>query len=377
MNVEQLHATCLDLIDEIDSAELLSNLNNLISSLQQAINQPNQPQFQEQVASYRKALSESLQNIESSDRPVIKQQIIAEIGGSQILGAELLARIDTAFTQAQVTPALVQKDISRLHKELSSFREALEQLIVGFKRLGIQAEELDEYVAELGIMIPRRDNAEDLEFFAKDLKNLNRELMHFNELVTGKADQFKIRSISSSDFSVFLEILPETAQVIVSTIALLLMGYEKLLDIRKKKSELEQNEAPKELMDQVDKWAETLMSKQIDEITANLMKQYKDVKRTDHRGKELEGHIKLSVKKIAGRLDVGYHFSARIGEMKEPAEEDNDENGVNAEYDRKSNVIVDINNKASQIRYRHLEGDSVLPITWTPDYDSNNDNEEG
>ena len=369
MNAEQLHSICLELRKEIDTAGLVNGLQQLAGALQNTINQPNQPQHQEQVANFRKNIVSALDKIEKSERPVTKQQIISEIGGTNILGGALKERIEASFTQVDVTPAIVQKEITEMHSELASFREGLEQLIAGFERLGISAEELTGYVAELGIIIPRRENAEHLEYFSKDLQKLNRELMHFNELVTGRADQFKVRSISSSDFSVFLEVLPDTAQVVVSTIALLLLGYEKLLDIRKKKAELEEKEAPKQIIDEMDKWAESLMTEKINEITSDLLEQYKDVERPDLRGNELEGHVRMSVKKIAGRLDIGYHFSARIGNAEEPPEEEAENEAANAEYERQTKVISDVKEKASQIKYRDMEGKAVLPLSWQPDSD--------
>lgn len=350
----------------------MSGLNQLADALQNTINQPNQPQPQEQVAAHKLSLIGALEKIESYERPVSKQQIITEIGGSGILGGALKSRIEASFTQVDVTPAIVQKEILEMHTELASFRGGLEQLVAGFERLGISAEELKGYTAELGVLIPRRENADDLEYFSKDLQKLNRELMHFNELVTGKAEQFKVRSISSSDFSVFLEVLPETAQVIVGTIAILLLGYEKLLDIRKKKAELEEKDAPKQLIDEIDKWAESLMSEKINEITSELIEQYKVVKRPDLRGNELEGHVRMSVKKIAGRLDIGYHFSARIGNIAEPPEKDTENGEANSEYERRSKVIRDVKEKASLIRYRDMEGKSVLPLSWQPDSDDEN-----
>ena|GEM_PF-3146934 len=183
MNAEQLHATCLELRKEIDTLSLLSELQQLTSALQNSINQPNQAQYQEQIGISKDKLLSSLERVESSERPVTKQQIIEEIGGSGLLGGSLKARIEESFSQLEVTPALVQKDITEMHSELESFREGIDQLIAGFERLNIEADELEGYVAELAILIPRRENADDLEYFSKDLKNLNRELQHFNELV--------------------------------------------------------------------------------------------------------------------------------------------------------------------------------------------------
>ena len=366
MNAEQLHKTCLELRQEIDSLGLLAELQQLTGSLQNSINQPSQLQYQEQIGTSKNKLINSLAQIESSERPVIKQQIIDKIGGSHLLGGALKTRIEESFIQHDVTPALVQKDITEMHSELTNFREGLDQLVAGFERLNIEADELDEYVAELAVLIPRRENADDLEYFSKDLKNLNREFQHFNELVTGEAGNFRIRSLASTDYSVFLQFIPETAQTVVSTIALLLLGYEKLLDIRKKRADLEKDKAPVALIDEMDKWAEDLMSEKIDQITDGLMEQFKDVDRADGRANELKGHVKLSVKQLAGRIDVGYHFSARIGEVAEPSEEEVEDEDIAAEFERKTNIVENIKTNASALDYQVMDEDPVLPLSWQP-----------
>jgi len=70
-----------------------------------------------------------------------------------------------------------------------------------------------------------------------------------------------------------------------------------------------------------------------------------------------------------GRLDIGYHFSARIGNIEEPEEDEAENEEVNSEYDRKAKIISDLKEKASQIEYRDMEGKSVLPLSWQPDSD--------
>lgn len=367
MNAEQLHATCLELLNEVDSHNLVSEIKQLAAELKQSIAQPNQPQHQVQIGSIRDRLFSSLESIASTERPVTKQQIIDEIGGSDLLGRALKERIEKSFIQLDVTPALVQNDINQIYTELVQFHAGLKQLIAGFKQLGIEADNLEGYIAELAVLIPRRENADNLEYVSKDLQKLNRELQHFNELVTGSAEPFRIRSLSSSDYTVFLQFLPETAQTVVSTIALLLFGYDKLLDIRKKRAELAEQEAPEPLIEEMDKWAESLMSKKIDQITDDLMEQFKDVERADSRSNELQGHVRMSIKKIAGRIDVGYHFSARIGAVEEPSEEDADNDELVAEYARRSEVIKNIKTKASTLEYQIMDGHPVLPLSWQPD----------
>lgn len=368
MNAEQLHAICIELNEEIDSNSLLKRLESLVNSLQNSINNPNEPTYQEEISNIRTKLYTSLEAIETSERPASKRQIIQEIGGSNLLGKALQDRIEESFTQLDVTPSLVHRDINELKGELKDFKDGIEELIAGFNRLDIGAEELDGFIAEVSVLIPRRDNSDDLESFSKDLGKINREFQHFNELVTGSAAPLKVRTISSSDFGVFLEVLPNTAQVIVSTIAILMLGYEKLLDIRKKRAELIEDEAPEPLIKEMDQWAESLMDKEVEKITADLMEQFKDVGRPDGRVNEVEGHVKLTVKKLAGRIDVGYHFSARIGKIEEPEQTEDAEDNESAqeEYEEQMALLSSIKENSSQIEYHQLEGDPVLPLDWRP-----------
>lgn len=360
MNAEQLHAVCLELKQEISSNDLLGTLQKLEQNLQQLVNQPNQPQHQKEIGRLRDVLFERLSSIEMTDRSVTKRQIIEEIGGTNLLGSNLLHRINESFVQAEVTPSLVHEDVKKYHSELSNFNEGLDELIAGFKRFSIEAEELEPYSAELGVVIPRRNHSDDLDVFAKDLSQLNRELQAFNELVTGRAENFKIRTVSSSDISVFLNILPETAQTIVSTIAILMLGYEKLLDIRKKRQEFIEKDAPKEVVESLDKWAESVMEKQIQEVTANLIEEFKDVERPGGRINEVETNIRLSTKKLAGRIDVGYHFSARVADPEESEEVDEEEQS------RRSEVVSSIKSEASKLEHQELPGEPVLPLDWRP-----------
>lgn len=364
MNVEQLHSTCLELKKEISSTDIIGTIQKLESNLQQLVNQPNQPQHQQEIGNLRTFLTERLSEIEQSERSVVKRNIIQEIGGSGLFGSELLERINESFIQVDVTPSLVHSDIHTILTELNEFNQGLDELIAGFKKFGIHTEELEPYTAELGVMIPRYNNSDDLDVLSKDLSRLNKELQAFNELVTGQADNFKVKTVSSSDISVFLNILPETAQAVVSTIALLMYGYDKLLDIRKKRQEFVEQNAPEEVVQSLDKWAEGVMEEQIEEATSKLLEEFKGVKRPDKRVREVETNIRLSTKKLAGRIDVGYHFSAKVAEPEDSEEADEKESA------RREEVINKIKSSASKLEHKDFSGDPVLPLDWRPNKDS-------
>lgn len=374
MNAEQLHAVCGELKQEIESTRLLQKLQELETSLSNSVGNPAQPQFQEEIQNHRTEISELLQKVEAENRPTNKRLIIAEIGAERLVGKGLLDRINESFAQIDLTPSVVHSDIAKIRQELVELLEGLNHLIEGFERFSIEMDELDPYEAELGILVPRNNDGVHLLGLVVDLKNLNQELGVFQELVTGKADNFEVRSISSSEFQFFLDLLPDTAATIAATVVALGLAYDKLLDIRIKRKELEEQEAPESVVEPLDQWAESIMGDSIKKLAADLVEQYSDVERPDGREHEIETAVRFTLKKMSGRLDVGYHFSVRVGP--EPDVNEEDEDYEEEEHQRQVEVVRSIQQDGSKIEHRELPGEPVLPLEWRPDGEEEQEEQE-
>lgn len=379
MNAEQLHAVCKELEAEITEKRLVARLKKLEKALQQVVSQPQQTQFQEEVVSERTGLTEALSDIETKERPVIKKAIIDEIGGTALLGGRLMERVDESFLQQGVTPSVVLSNVTNIRDELATFYSGLRELISAFEKFGIDADVLEPYTAEIGVLIPRRKDREDLEFFAKDILKLNRDLQPFHELVTGRSTKFRIRSMSSSDFSLFLDVPPETAATIIGVVWAVMHGYEKLLDIRIKRKELAEDGVPEDVLTKLDEWAGSLMSRVSDDIVTDLLEKHSDVDRTSGRENELRTHLRLSLKKIAGRLDIGYYFSARVSAPEAPDGEGEEQEGSQPEgvdgYSVRVKTVQSIRRDASKLEHSRMEGDPILPIDWRPEEQDDDDDD--
>lgn len=374
MNAEQLHSVCVDLKREIETTAILKQLQQLEAALQQSISQPTEVAHQQAVSRLREQIRELLLQVDSEDRSAMKRIIIDEIGGTYLLGKGLYDRIEESFTQLNITPSLVQKDVSEMRQELDTFLAGLNELIASFDKFGIDADALPPYSAELGILIPRADADTRLGDLYRDLRKLDHELQVFQELVTGAAGNFRVRAISSSEYQFFLSLLPDTALAIGGAVWMLVQAYEKLLDIRIKQQEFVNKKAPKSVTDAVDKWAAALMTEEIQRIAKELIEQHKDVKRPDGRSNELETALRIRLKRIAGRLDVGYHYSIRVGQLPEPVKDEDDEEAT-AERAKQAEVINAIQKTASNVELRELPGNPVLPLEWRPESDELDDDE--
>ncbi|MDP2664952.1 MAG: hypothetical protein Q8O97_03350, partial [bacterium] len=103
---------------------------------------------------------------------------------------------------------------------------------------------LEPGTCELGILVPRKAINNDLNEFAEDIKNLNNIFSTFSELTTGNRPGFKIRSISSSDLSVFLESTPATVAAIAVAVERIVSLYKQILEVRKLHGELKNQGVP-------------------------------------------------------------------------------------------------------------------------------------
>lgn len=369
MNAEQLHSVCEDVKREIEATAVIKKLKQLENALQQSISAPADVSHQETVSNLRYEIDRVLLKVEDEDRSALKRIIIDEIGGSELLGRGLHERMEESFTQIDVTPSLVQRDIAAMRQELETFLTGLNELIASFTKFDIGADELPPYSAELGVLIPRADADTRLRDLYVDLRKLNDELQVFQELVTGQSGNFRVRAISSSEYQFFLSMLPDVALKIGGAIWALMLAYDKLLDIRIKRQDFVDKKAPKNVTDAIDKWAENSMGEEIERIAKELIEQHKDVNRPAGRVHEIETALRIRLKRMAGRLDVGYHYSVRVGELPEPAAEEEDEE-AQAERAKQSEVINAIQKAASNIEFRELPGNPVLPLEWRPESDA-------
>ena len=85
MNAEQLHSVCKEIMEEIDSTEMINELEDLESLLGRASSEPQEDQHQQDVANGRSSLDKKLSKIESSKRTASKIQIIEEIGWNKFV----------------------------------------------------------------------------------------------------------------------------------------------------------------------------------------------------------------------------------------------------------------------------------------------------
>jgi hypothetical protein len=359
MNAERLHAIVLSVQKDLKNGQIIDLFQRLINALANQVSQPAQPQFQQETSISLEGLINALSNSEVNSFSPVWRQTLAEINGEGILGFNLADNIRDILGQNQITPAVAQGELQNLFTTLAEFSGAIDRLVFAFETLGIGAEDLDPSECEVGVLIPRSFVDNELGEFANELKELNRVFGVFAEISTGSRPGFKIKTLSSSELTVFLEAAPVVAACIAHGVERLVELYKKLLEIRKLQSDLANQGVPKKNMTGIEDHAKGVMEKGIEVIIRELMKEFRGTVDSGRKN-ELTVELKLALNKLSNRIDSGFNIEVRMQAPGDLAEGDKE----NDETERKLVIkhYKDISSVAKNLQFLKLEGDPILHL---------------
>ena len=166
------------------------------------------------------------------------REALADLGLTDLLGQNLALQINNVFERNQITPAVAQSELQSLRETLQIFSTAIDQIVSSFHSLGVGREDLEPGECEVGILVPRNFVNNQLGTFGDELKELNKIFGVFLELATGSRPGFAIKTISSSELTVFLEAASAVGACIALGLERVLELYKKLLEIRRIQAEL-------------------------------------------------------------------------------------------------------------------------------------------
>lgn len=358
MNAERLHAIASALQADISKSAVLSNLQQLISMLSNQVSQPNQPQYQQQTSQFLLALVEGLRTAAVNQFSPTWQQALQEIGAWQLLGNPLAERVEEIFSRNQITPSVAQQELQALFSELQSVSSAFDQLLASFTTLKIGKEDLAPGECELGVLVPRAFVENRLDRFAEELEELDRIFGVFAELSTGSRPSFPIKTISSTDLSVFLEVGAVVGACVATAVERIIALYKTLLEVRKLQGELVKQGVDKKNLEGLETHANGIMDVGIDQLVKDLMTEFKG-KVDAGRKNELSVELKYSLKKIANRIDRGFNIEVRMEEPLQPA--DAAENAT-TEVKALSRSYEKIREASETLQFLKLDGEPILRL---------------
>lgn len=354
MNAERLHAIAAAVKTDLAESSVLNHLGQLSSALTNLTSQPGQPEYQRQVSTALQALDGALVNAKVNAFSPTWRQVLDETGMSELLGVNLLARIQAAITENQLTPTVATQKVQQLLSELQTLSTHVDQLIAAFRLLRVGQEDLEPGECEIGVLVPRNFVSNRLDKFADELEELNRIFGTFSELATGERPSLEIRTISSSDLSIFLDAAPVVGACVAVAVERIVGLYKQLLEVRKLQGELLKQGLDKKDVKGVEDHANKIMDKGIDVLVKDLLAEF-EKKGDGHRTNELSVEIKYSLKKIANRIDRGFNIEVRMEEPEAPDDEE-------VATEETARMHGRIQNAAAGMQFLKLEGDPILSL---------------
>jgi len=359
MNVERLHVIAKAIRRDLTQSNSLSLIAQLISALQNQINQPQEPQYQIQTSQTITALTKGLNKAISNEFAPTWRQVIEEIGANPLLGNELNNKIEEIFSRNQITPSVALQEIQVIHTAIQALVTSTDQLLAAFQNFHVESEELKAGECEIGVIVPRAFVDNRLDKFADELAELDKIFETFAEVATGSRPGFHVKTISSSELTVFIESAPSVAACIAIAIERIVALYKQLLEIRKLKNELTKQGLDNKQLVGVDEHANSLMDEGIEKLITELLTEFfKD--RDKARKNELTIGLRFALKRIANRIDRGFNIEVRAEPIKEDVPADDAQQGST---DTNPKYYSAIEQSAKTLQFMKLEGSPILNLS--------------
>lgn len=356
MNVERLHRILIDLDEELKTDNIVTLLQQVRDHLQNQVNQPNQPTHQTNLVNSLKKLYKALESSDYNDYSPSWKEIISEISGEIELGALLKQKIENILATNSITPANALEEIKQIFNDLQTFQTAIKNTLTGFEALGIEEEDLDAGQCELGYTIPREIVENKLSELKNEIAELNFILNNISEAVTGEKQEYKVKTISSSDFLLYVIIGLQVADVLSNATERILNIYKSILEIKQLRNQLKDKGIPASKTKSIETHANGMMKDEINAIVKEVMDEHYDG--DNGRKNELQNGLTISLNKLANRIDKGFNVEIRVEPLPEPEEEEE----PTAEYQENAEMIKSIQETARKIEFLDAGGESILKL---------------
>lgn len=356
MNVERLHRILIDLDEELKTDNTVTLLQQVRDHLQNQVNQPNQPAHQTNLVNSLKILYETLESSNYNDYSPSWKEIISEISEEIELGIPLKQKIENILSTNSITPANALEEIKKIFNDLQTFQTAIKNTLTGFEALRIEKEDLDAGQCELGYTIPREFVDNKLSELKNEIAELNFILNNISEAVTGEKQEFKVKTISSSDFLLYVIIGLQVADVLSNATERILNIYKGILEIKQLRNQLKDKGIPASKTKSIETHANGMMNDEIKAIVKEVIDKHYDG--DNGRKNELQNGLTISLNKLANRIDKGFNVEIRVEPLPEPEEEEE----PTPEYQQNVEMIKSIQESARKIEFLDAGGESILKL---------------
>jgi hypothetical protein len=279
------------------------------------------PENQSAVANKRDELISALERSRFNNYPIGLDHYLREMDIGGYLPKSLIGDLRLAFSGNDITPSITKEKFEEIRRLAIRLIDESKSHLDSSEFFEIYSDAPEDGKFDFSITIPRDSVDNELDNFGRELIKIDKILGVFCEIATGSRDDFKIKSISSSDLTVVLESIPAVAVMIATALERVSSLYERVLNIIKLHKEMKDNKLPDSLIKGAEKFIKETLEKEIEQAAKDIEENYLQKTEATRRN-ELRTELKNSLREIASRFDRGYIFDVR-GSSPPENEEDN------------------------------------------------------
>lgn len=348
MNLGRFHSAIFSIKKEIEKDKNFELFSELQTSLQNSISQqtPDSAKlFKKSYASFINTLEKAKSNFTFPTR----RKIYKEIGATQHIGIGLANQIKIVISENQIAPANALAELQKINNEAQKFFEKIKTLDANFTDLEIEYDELGEGEFEIGFSFPQEVIGTDIESLEKEFHKLDFALKTLHEISIGEAGKIEVKTISASEWQVFLDSLPALAACTTVAIERIVALYKNNLEIKLLKQQLDEKKLPKKVTQPLEEHIEQAVKIELRKIAEDIVEEFYKVK-DEGRKNELKNQASQALQYIADRMDHGATIEVHAEPPDEPKPEAGEENNIDPkvleEYQRIKEIAIRVNNSS-------------------------------
>ena len=316
MNVERLYAALNIIRNENRKRKVVSEVEELIVLLKQSVEAPSDEANGAFKTKYAQIIG-MLTSCESNNVGPTTRMVYSDIGATDKLGVGLLSRIKDTISDNNITPSSALSGLSKIRDEVGDFHTNVKQILSGLNKFGIEPDVIDPGEYEIGVSIPRDNIGGDLSSLIKEFKIIDQSFRPFNELVGAEVISCKLRSISSSEWQVFLDSAPIVSVVIITALERAVALYKNILDTIKLHKEMVKKDYPEKILSASQDHIDEKLQNDIRQVAEGIVdEEYKG--QDEARKKELISDISFSLRFLVKKIDGGVTIEVKTELTKEP-----------------------------------------------------------
>ncbi len=363
MHLGRFHRVIEMLAQDFRELQYNELIQTIITSLNSVAASPTNPAvatvFKSQVDLCRTTLESSRLN---HTRPILRT-ILESINATNFIGSSLSDRVVAAIASNHAAPALAVQELTKLQEEVALFYQQVVAIEAAFSALAVEYDNLEEGESEIGLLVPRAENASTLKDLSKEFNEWHNALSQIANLFDNSAGPLQIKNCSTTDWMIILAATPP----ILVGISLCIKGVNTILkDLVATRSLIEQLVAKngsnahtdgllENNKDGFDKGIRSLAEKLVDQHATGV----------DDGGKnQMKNGINVALKTIAMKINAGTKIELRFIPPSIPETEASIETDADAEIEGGK-----LANKIDPAKLREIEKLQALSLTLDNEID--------